>query len=91
MSSLLCPPSLAHSVTIAQLLKRISQRQQLDPSQHAIALPPDTPHGQPVLCTGSMTVGSLNSQEIHLVKREASQPSAEGASSKNEAAEPVTP
>ena len=73
--------SLPTSVTVLQVLKSICQKRQLDPSSYAVALPPDSAHGQPVLCQHSMSVGGLRSNEIHIVKRPSKQAPTEGADS----------
>ncbi len=54
---------------MSQVLKVICQQRKLDPSHHAIALPPDSPQGPSTICQGAMSVGALNSSEIHVVKR----------------------
>ena len=62
------------SVPLERILKSVCGRKQLDPSLYAVAQPPDSAHGQPLLCHApNMTVGDLKTYEIHLVRKD-SQP-----------------
>ena len=58
------------SVPLQRILKSVCQRKQLDHTLHAVALPPDSAHGQPLLCQPTMTVGDLKSYEIHLIRKD---------------------
>ena len=39
-----------------------------------MAQPPDSAHGQPLLCSPDMTVGDLKTYEIHLIRKDSKPP-----------------